>query len=84
MIYCGKSRGLSLYRPKGRPRAAPAAAAAPIRPRGRAKSLRLPQAQTGAQPRANSREIKRGINGKGEGLRESAEICTKERGNDSR
>ena len=79
MLYFRRKNGLSFYRPN-QTQGAPW----PRSDRGRAKSLRLPQAKTGAQAHAKTREIKRGITGKGEGLRRSAEICTKERGSDSR
>ena len=55
-----------------RPKAATGTGCGPDQTGGRAKSLRLPGLETGAQARANSREIKRGDNRQGGG---PAEIC---------
>ena len=58
---------------QSRPRAATGTGCGPDQTGGgRAKSLRLPGLETGAQARANFREIKRGDNRQGGG---PAEIC---------
>lgn len=78
MVYCSQRNGFPFYRPnqtQGGPRSDP----------GGGQNLCGDHKRRPAGSPAQIFAIfKRGINGKGEGLREPAEICTKERGSDSR